>query len=100
MKTSKLAKAGVLLLVLAVATIQAFANPQNDRVGDRYVYVFVTGSWIPQKVKVKPVGTTTVSPLSVWSRREIDQTGRFTTEGVLKQDPSVRVILGHASGVF
>ena len=100
MKTSKLAKAGVLLLVLAVATIQAFANPQNDRVGDRYVYVFVTGSWIPQKVKVKPVGTTTVSPLSVWSRREIDQTGRFTTEGVLKQDPSVRVILGRASGVF
>jgi len=99
MKTSKLAKAGVLLLVLAVATIQAFANPQNDRVGDRYVYVFVTGSRIPQKVKVKPVGTLTVSPLSVWSRREIDQTGRFTTEGVLAQDPSVRVILGHPSGM-
>ncbi|HAF16439.1 MAG TPA: hypothetical protein DIT76_00730 [Spartobacteria bacterium] len=99
MKTSKLAKAGVLLLVLAVATIQAFANPQNDRVGDRYVYVFVTGSRIPQKVKVTPVGTLTVSPLSVWSRREIDQTGRFTTEGVLAQDPSVRVILGHPSGM-
>lgn len=88
-----------MLLVLAVATIQAFANPQNDRVGDRYVYVFVTGSRIPQKVKVTPVGTLTVSPLSVWSRREIDQTGRFTTEGVLAQDPSVRVILGHPSGM-
>lgn len=99
MKTSKLAKAGVLLLVLAVATIQAFANPQNDRVGDRYVYVFVTGSRIPQKVKVTPIGTNTVSALSVWSRREIDQTGRFTTEGVLAQDPSVRVILGHPSGM-
>jgi hypothetical protein len=98
MKTSKLAKAGVLLLVLAVATIQAFANPQNDRVGDRYVYVFVTGSRIPQKVKVKPVGTTTVSPMSNWTRREIDQTGRVTTEGVLAQDPSVRVILGSPSG--
>src|SRR6266849_6209161 len=99
MKTSKLAKAGALLLILAVASTEALANPQNDRVGDRYAYVFVTGSRIPQKVKVKPVGTATVSPLSVWTRREIDQTGRFTTEGVLKQDPSVRVILGRPSGM-
>lgn len=94
MKTSKLAKVGALLLILAFATTGAFANPRNDRVGDRYAYVFVTGSRIPQKVKVTPIGTTTVSPLSVWTRREIDQTGRVTTEGVLAQDPSVRVILG------
>ncbi len=98
MKTSKLAKTGALLLILAVATTEAFANPQ-DQTSDRYVYVWVTGSRIPQKVKVKPVGTTTVSPMSNWSRREIDQTGRVTTEGVLAQDPSVRVILGHGSGM-
>jgi hypothetical protein len=97
MKTSKLLKAAALLLILAVAATEAFANPQRDQTGDRYVYVFVTGSWIPQRVKVKPIGTNTVSPMSVWTRREIDQTGRFTTEGVLKQDPSVRVILGRAS---
>ncbi len=101
MKTSKLIKAGALLLILAVAATEAFANPQRDRIVDRYgnVYVFVTGSRIPQKVKVKPIGTNTVSPMSVWTRREIDQTGRVTTEGVLAQDPSVRVILGHASGM-
>jgi len=97
MKTSKLVKVAALLLILAVAATEAFANPQRDQTGDRYVYVFVTGSWIPQRVKVKPVGTNTVSPMSVWTRREINQTGRVTTEGVLAQDPSVRVILGHPS---
>jgi hypothetical protein len=98
MKTSKLATAGALLLILAVATTEAFANPQRDQVGDRYVYVWVTGSRIPQKVKISPIGTTTVSPLSVWDRRQINQTGRQTTEGVLAQDPSLRVILGGVSG--
>ena len=95
---SKLAKAAALLLILAVAATEAFANPQSGRVVDRYgnVYVFVTGSWIPQKVEVKPVGTNTVSPMSVWTRREINQTGRATTEGVLAQDPSVHVFLGHS----
>jgi hypothetical protein len=97
MKMSKLIRVAASLLILAVAATEAFANPQSGRVVDRYgnVYVFVTGSWIPQKVKVKPIGTNTVSPMSVWTRREIDQTGRVTAEGVLKQDPSVSVILGH-----
>ena len=99
MKTSKLAKAGALLLILAVATTEAFANPQRDQVGDRYVYVWVTGSRIPQKVKISPIGTPTFNALSVWDRRQINQTGRQTTEGVLAQDPSVRVILGRSSGM-
>ena len=100
----KLLQRGALFLILSVATM-AFANPQRDeavqRSGslgaverDHYVYVFVTGSRIPQKVKVKPVGTNTVSSMSVWTRREIDRTGRVTTEGVLAQDPFVRVIIG------
>jgi hypothetical protein len=123
MKTSKLLQIGALLTILPIATT-AFGNPQGSESGssgavrrnhylywwgsesgslgavrrDHHLYVWVTGSRIPQKVKVRPVGTTTVSPMSNWSRREIDQTGRFTTEGVLKQDPSVRVILGRASG--
>ena len=93
MKTSKLA--GTLALILAVIATGAFAAP-NERSNDHYAYVWVTGSWIPQKVKIKPVGTNAASPLSVWTRREIDQTGRVTTEGVLAEDPSVRVILGRA----
>jgi hypothetical protein len=56
--------------------------------------VFVTGSLIPQRVKLKRIGTTTVSPIRIIDRREVDQTGRQTTRGVLIADPSVRVI-GH-----
>ena len=91
MKTSKLI--GTLVLILAVVATGAFASP-NERSNDRYAYVWVTGSWIPQKVKIKPVGTNIASPLSVWTRRQIDQTGRVTTEGVLAQDPDLRVNLG------
>ena len=98
MKMSKLVKVAVSLLILAVATTEAFGNPQRDQRGDRYVYVWVTGSRIPQKVKVTPIGTNTVSAMSVWDRRQINQTGRVTTEGVLAQDPSVRVTLGSPSG--
>ena len=93
MKTSKLAKVGTLVLILAVIATGAFASP-NEQSNDRYAYVWVTGSWIPQKVKIKPIGTNTFSSMSNWNRREIDQTGRVTTEGVLAQDPSLRVILG------
>jgi hypothetical protein len=56
--------------------------------------VFVTGSLIPQRVKLKPIGTTTASPVRIIDRREIDATGRRTTRGVLIADPSVRVV-GH-----
>ena len=54
----------------------------------------VTGSLIPQRIKLKPIGTTTVSSVRIIDRHEIDATGRRTTRGVLIADPSVRVI-GH-----
>jgi len=50
-------------------------------------------------VKISPIGTPTFNALSVWDRRQINQTGRQTTEGVLVQDPSVRVILGRSAGM-
>ena|SRR5437667_7280985 len=94
MKTLKLATTGALLMVLAAVATEAVAAPS-----DRYVYVFVTGSMIPQQVKVKRIGTKTVSPLSAYDRHEIDRAGRFTTEGALEAlDPSVRVMSGRASG--
>jgi hypothetical protein len=98
MKTLKLATVGASLLVLAAVTGEAVASP-NDQPGERYAYVFVTGSRIPQRVKIKAIGTNTASPLSVYRRREINQTGRFTTEGALEAlDPSVQVMSGHAGG--
>ena len=56
--------------------------------------VFVTGSLIPQRIKLQPIGTTTVSPIRIIDRREIDWTGRFTTPGAFVNEPTVRVI-GH-----
>ena len=97
MKTSKLAKVGTLLLILAVTATGAFASPNNQS-GDQYAYVFVTGSLIPQKVKIHPIGTTTASNIRVYDRDEIYKTGRVTTEGVLALDPSLQVRFGHASG--
>lgn len=56
--------------------------------------IFVTGSLIPQRVKLLPIGTTTVSPIRIIDRHEIDWTGRQTTPGAFVNDPSVRII-GH-----
>jgi hypothetical protein len=56
--------------------------------------VFVTGSLIPQRIKVHHVGTKTVSPISAIDRATIDATGRQTTPGFFVNEPSVRII-GH-----
>ncbi len=107
MKISSMIKSAAVLLILSVAASTAFAGPQRVEqvvvpppAGERYAYVWVTGSKIPQRVRISPVGTLTFNSLTVWDRRQINQAGpgRFTTEGVLAQDPSVRVILGRPSG--
>jgi hypothetical protein len=51
--------------------------------------VFVLGSLIPQRIKRKPIGTTTVSPIRIIDRHEIDATGRGTTRAILIADPSL-----------
>jgi hypothetical protein len=61
----------------------------NDKKKSNERTVFVTGSLIPQRMKLKPIGTTTVSPVRIIDRHEIDATGRRTTRGVLIADPSV-----------
>ena len=101
MKISKLIKTAGLVSMLAVAAT-AVAGPQRvEKVvpvkgQPGYAYVWVTGSRIPQKIKISPIGTPTFSSLSVWDRRQIDQTGRQgNTEQVLKQDPSISVRLNH-----
>jgi hypothetical protein len=56
--------------------------------------VFITGSLIPHRIKVRRIGTNTVSPVRIIDRTEIDQTGRQTTSGAFVNEPSVRII-GH-----
>jgi hypothetical protein len=62
-------------------------------------YVVLTGSYIPQKVVLRSIGTNTTDPRRIYNRNEIDKTGRVTTEDVLRQDPSLTVHSAHGSGV-
>jgi hypothetical protein len=89
-------------MTLVAASIFAgtvLADPPVNQTSERKQKVeertiFITGSLIPQRVKLRPIGTTTISPIRIIDRREIDQTGRLTTPGVLINEPSLRVI-GH-----
>ena len=79
------------------ATVLADPTPnqapkRKQKVEERTV--FVTGSLIPQRVKLEPIGTKTVSPVRIIDRHEIDGTGRQTTPGAFINEPSLRVI-GH-----
>ena len=89
-----------MLLTQLAFTAGAFGDSPSERVRDKrkvkppQKYVMVTGSHIPQAVKVKSIGTATTSPLRVIERKEIDKSGRFTTKDVLADDPSIRTF-GH-----
>lgn len=70
------------------------ASRENDG-RPKAKFVQVTGSLIPQRVKVKSIGTATQSNVRVIDRKEIDATGRYTARDILaRTDPSVQII-GH-----
>jgi hypothetical protein len=86
-----------ILVAASIPAGTALADPTTNQTSEREQKVeerviFITGSLIPQRVKLQPIGTTTVSPIRIIDRREIDQTGRRTTPGVLINEPSLRVI--------
>ena len=94
-----IAKSAAILIATSLFAGTVRADPKvkqapkrKQKVEERTV--FVTGSLIPQRIKLQPIGTTTVSPLRIIDRHEIDWTGRQTTAGAFVVDPSVRII-GH-----
>jgi len=95
MKMSNMIKMVVALSILAVVTPAALAGTQRvEKVvpikGEPgYAYVWVTGSRIPQKVKISPIGTLTQSPLSEHDRRQINQTRGGTVQQALSNEPSL-----------
>jgi hypothetical protein len=99
MKISKLNKVVGLVSILAVAGT-AFAGTQKvEKVvpiksQPGYAYVWVTGSRIPQKVKISPIGTLTQSPLSEYDRRQINTTRGGTVKQALSNEPSL-MFRGH-----
>ncbi|PZR74607.1 MAG: hypothetical protein DLM73_07435 [Chthoniobacterales bacterium] len=76
--------------LLAGAALGAKPDERSPDAKERTV--FVTGSLIPKRLKLKRIGTTTVSPVRIIDRNEIDWTGRQTTQGALIADPSVRAV--------
>src|SRR5205823_851216 len=109
MKVTKSAALGMLCALGFVSAVAADPpNSNGSQNPNRMVvvsnekptkYVVLTGSYIPQKVVVRSIGTNTTAPLRIIRRSEIDRTGRVTTEGVLAQDPSLTIQSAHASGV-
>jgi hypothetical protein len=83
--------AAIMLSGTAFADKPVKQSSQDKKTTDERT-VFITGSLIPQRIKLKRIGTATVSPIRIIDRREIDETGRRTTPGALISDPSVRVI--------
>ncbi|HWI69385.1 MAG TPA: hypothetical protein VNS88_13610 [Nitrospiraceae bacterium] len=88
-----------VLVAISLVAGTALADPnvkqapkRKQKVEERTV--FVTGSLIPQRVKLLPIGTKTVSPVRIIDRHEIDWTARQTTPGAFVNEPSVRII-GH-----
>ena len=80
---------GVVSLIVSSAL---GSKPVDQQPEERTV--FVTGSLIPQRIKLRRIGTATTSPLRIIDRQEIDASGRQTIRGALVVDPSVRVT-GH-----
>jgi hypothetical protein len=95
MKISGVKKSTAVLSILSLVATSAFAGPQNNQVqvtqnrGERYAYVWVTGSRIPQKVKISPIGTLTQSPLSEHDRRQMNWTRGGTVQQALSNEPSL-----------
>jgi hypothetical protein len=92
MKTLKLALGMAVVSLVGIGIVAARPPLAPAVLGkDTKKPVFVTGSLIPQRVDVKAIGTDTVSPVRVIKRAEIDRTGKFTSQGILLQDPAIRI---------
>jgi hypothetical protein len=98
MKTLKLALgiAAVSIAGIGIVTSEPLAQAVN---GQPDKLQFMTGSYIPQRVKIKAIGTDTTSPVRVYTRAEIDRTGQFTTDRILAQDPAIRISGGSGGGM-
>jgi hypothetical protein len=94
-----MAKGAAILILIGTLAGTVLADPGVKQTSKHYQKVeertvFVTGSLIPQRIQLRPIGTTTVSPVRIIDRHEIDATGRQTTPGAFVNEPSVRII-GH-----
>jgi len=97
MRTSVLVRVTALAVVAACFTALAKADPPKakSRTLDQdevEKYVVVTGSYIPQKVRRKSIGTDSVHNVRIYTRNELESTGRTpSVAGGLSLDPSISI---------
>lgn len=102
MKVLMLTKGAAVALALAtLLSSVAQAEPRAKRAKSQILeqneeerYVMLTGSNIPQKVKLKSIGTDSAYNVRIYTQRELLSTGRSTVAGALAIDPSIH-ISGH-----
>ena len=88
----------VALAIFASPFLPAVANGEPPRrhsnalvQNEEERYVLLTGSNIPQKVKVRSIGTDSVHNIRIYTQRELLSTGRQTVAGSLALDPSIQI---------
>jgi len=98
MQSSALIKAAVYCIAISASVSSVVnAGPNRDESekmllqSEEERYVKVTGSHIPQRVKLKSIGTDTAYNIRIYTRRELQSTGRTTVGEALTLDPSIQL---------
>lgn len=98
MKTTGRNKGAVFAIGMALLTPAVFAQPNNGdeektlKQNSEERYVLLTGSHVPQKVKVRSIGTDTPYNVRIYTQRELQSTGRSTpAEALSALDPSITI---------
>ena len=86
----------------ALVTPIVKADPKN-RLHDQKILeesnkertVYLTGSRLPQKVRVKSIGTDSAQNIRIFTRAELLSTGRQTVGAALTLDPSIQLTGSH-----
>lgn len=86
----------VLAIVVAFNASVAQANPKKHCADQMLInesderYVYIAGSHIPQKVKLRSIGTNTPYNVRIYTQRELLSSGRQTPgEALAALDPSI-----------
>lgn len=97
MKLTVRQKGAVLAVAVGGLIAQGIQAQPNEAAREKTLrqdsderYVLVTGSHIPQKVKLRSIGTDTPYNIRIYTQRELQTTGRSTPgEALQALDPSI-----------
>jgi hypothetical protein len=103
MRLTTLIKATVWVLCFGAFVSPAINAEPKNRHRDQKITeqsekersVLLTGSRLPQKVKVKSIGTDSAQNIRVYTRSELLSTGRQTVGEALALDPSIQLTGRH-----